>query len=302
MRWRKLGVVYAPDRSEPWLHSHAALPTPLHVDGSVYRVYFAGRDDRNRSHVAALDLDLEARRVIRAPWLVLDPGPLGAFDDRGVYPASIVENGSELVLYTIGWNPGVPEPLFRSSIGAAVSRDGGDTFERLSPGPIMARGEHDPYLVTSPSVLNEDGAWRMWFVSGIGWDETPHGLWSRYHVKTAESDDGIEWRRDGVVSVELRDGETNIGRPSVLRDGSGYRMWYSYVPAGTREYVIGYAESEDGIRFERRDDLAGIETSADGFDAHALAYPAVFRHNGSLFMLYNGDGNGRTGFGLAVAE
>jgi hypothetical protein len=79
-------------------------------------------------------------------------------------------------------------------------------------------------------------------------------------------------------------------------------MWYCYVPRGSREYVIGYAESEDGMRFERRDDLAGIETSAAEFDAHALAYPSVFRHDGRLFMLYNGDGNGRTGFGLAVEE
>lgn len=302
MSWRKLGLVFAPSGERPWLHSHAALPTPMQLDGDLYRIFFAGRDDRNRSHVAALDFDLESRRIVREPWLVLAPGPLGCFDDHGVYPASLVDAGDALILYTIGWNPGVPEPLFYASIGAAVSRDGGETFERRSPAPIMARGEHDPCLVTSPSVLHEDGRWRMWYVSGLGWDETPDGLWSRYHVKTAESANGIEWTRDGIVSVELRSGETNIGRPSVLRDGGGYRMWYSYVPAGTREYVIGYAESSDGIRFERKDELAGIETSAGGFDSHALAYPAVFRHDGALFMLYNGDGNGRTGFGLAVAE
>ena len=29
-------------------------------------------------------------------------------------------------------------------------------------------------------------------------------------------------------------------------------------------------------------------------------YPFVFRHNSDIFMLYNGDGYGKTGFGLAL--
>jgi predicted GH43/DUF377 family glycosyl hydrolase len=304
MSWRKLGLVFAPSGERPWLHSHAALPTPLQLDGSLYRVYFAGRDERNRSHVGYADVDLErpGEVVSLSSVPVLAPGPLGGFDDHGVYPASLVDTGDELRMYTIGWNPGVPQPLFYSSVGAAVSRDGGNTFERVSPAPIMARGPYDPCLVTSPCVLREGDRWRMWYVSGFRWDEAPDGLRSHYHLKVAESDDGIDWRRDGTVAVELRDGETNIGRPSVIADEGCYRMWYCYVPRGTREYVIGYAESQDGVRFERRDEAAGIGRSPGAFDANALAYPAVFRHDGRLFMLYNGDGNGRTGFGLAVEE
>jgi hypothetical protein len=31
-------------------------------------------------------------------------------------------------------------------------------------------------------------------------------------------------------------------------------------------------------------------------------YPCVFDHNSQRYMLYNGDGFGRTGFGLAILD
>ena len=33
-----------------------------------------------------------------------------------------------------------------------------------------------------------------------------------------------------------------------------------------------------------------------------IEYPFVFDHDGSRYMLYNGNGYGKTGFGLAVLE
>jgi hypothetical protein len=76
-------------------------------------------------------------------------------------------------------------------------------------------------------------------------------------------------------------------------------MWYSY--RGER-YRIGYAASRDGMRWLRRDDLAGIEPSSDGWDADMIEYPAVFDTRRGRFMLYNGNGYGRSGLGLAVQE
>jgi hypothetical protein len=76
-------------------------------------------------------------------------------------------------------------------------------------------------------------------------------------------------------------------------------MWYCY--RGTT-YRIGYAESRDGRSWERRDALAGLGVSESGWDDQSVAYPSVFEHDGALYMLYNGNGYGRTGFGIAVLE
>jgi len=301
-RWRKLGLVFGPDGTQPWMRSHASLPLPLRLDEHLYRVYFAARDERNRSSAGFVEFDIRQpdRRLALSDAPALAPGPLGHFDDHGVYPASLVQAGGELLLYYIGWNPGPRQPLFYSSIGLAVSTDGGRSFRRLSAAPVMARSDWDPCLVTSPCVLRENGAWRMWYVSGFKWEETDGQLQSYYHIKYAESADGLAWTRRGVVCIDLAPGERNIARPCVLRDADRYRMWYSR-NAG-EGYRIGYAESSDGVVWTRRDADVGVELSSTGWDSEAQAYPWVFDHDGTKYMLYNGNAFGRDGFGLAVEE
>ena len=76
-------------------------------------------------------------------------------------------------------------------------------------------------------------------------------------------------------------------------------MWYPY---RGESYRIGYAESRDGTDWTRRDDIAGIEPSASGWDSEMVTYPFVFRHRDRRYMLYCGNGYGLTGIGLAVSE
>ena len=302
LSWAKQGLIFKPDPSRDWMRTHAAVPTPLLVEGSLYRVYFSSRDEANRSHVGFFEVDLnEPHRILRATDRpVLTPGPIGCYDADGVYAESVVRRDGHVWLYTIGVTTGRTAPLFYASIGCAVSTDGGLTFTKHRSGPVMQRSEFDPCLVTAPCVLHDEGRWRMWYVSGVAWTQETHGLQSRYYVKYAESDDGLSWRRDGHVCLELMGAETNIARLWVVRDGDRYRGWYS-VGGGPVGYRIGYAESVDGLLWTRLDHLAGISPSADGWDAQAQAYPAVVRHDDRWFMFYNGNAFGRDGIGLAIA-
>jgi hypothetical protein len=78
-------------------------------------------------------------------------------------------------------------------------------------------------------------------------------------------------------------------------------MWYS-IRSHSRPYRIGYAESGDGLQWERRDDEAGIEASASGWDSEMICYAAVIDVNGRRLMFYNGNRHGATGFGVAELE
>jgi hypothetical protein len=301
LSWRKRGLLFQPDASLAWSRSHAAVPTPLHLHGGVYRVFYSGRDDRNRSHVGSFDIDLEApdRVLAAARTPVLEPGPPGRFDGDGVYVESAVRMGDRIRLYTVGVTTGQTRPLFYAAIGLAEGDV--DTMARRSVAPILDRSEWDPCLVTAPFVLVDDGRWRMWYVSGVSWSTEPYGLQSRYHVKYAESDDGVSWRRTGQVCLDFATpDETNIARLWVVRDGGRYRGWYS-ANAGQRGYRLGYAESADGLTWTRLDHLVGIGLSESGWDSQAMAYPAVVRHAGHWFMFYNGNAFGRDGIGLAIA-
>lgn len=298
VKWKKLGLVYCPLGEETWLHSHAAVPIAEHIDGDLFRVYFSSRDASNRSFTGyvVIDINRPGKIVERSSEPVLVPGGLGEFDDSGAMATWLSEYGGKKYLYYIGWNLGVTVP-FRNSIGVAIGVADG-TFERLTPGPIVDRTMHEPHFAASCCVLPGEDGWRMWYLSCTGWRMRSGKPEHRYHIKYAESDDGVIWRRNGIVAIDYAgDSEYAISRPSVIRDADRWRMWYSY--RGDR-YRIGYAESDDGRQWRRSDNDAGIDVSEEGWDSEMVEYPFVFDHQGVRYMLYNGNGYGRTGFGLAV--
>ena len=63
---------------------------------------------------------------------------------------------------------------------------------------------------------------------------------------------------------------------------------------------IGYAFSKDEWNWELSLEGAGIDVSDEGWDSEMIEYPFVFDHKGQRYMLYNGNGYGETGLGLAV--
>lgn len=296
-RFRKQGVVLEPPVGPAWSASHAAVPFVDPGDGR--RLYFTTRDAQGRSHVARAELDLAAVSAATEPLPVLEPGPRGTFDDSGAMGSCLVRAGNRQYLYYTGWNVGTTVP-FRNFAGCAVSDDGGATFRKLSTGPLLGPNAVDPYLAHSPWVLVEDGRWRMWYCSGTGWMVNGERPVPQYHVKYAESDDGIAWRRTGHVCIDFAGPDEHaISRPVVVRDADRYRMWFS---ARGERYRLGYAESSDGLDWEREDGGAGLEPSESGWDSEMVCYACVFDVDGTRHMLYNGNGYGSTGIGLAVQE
>lgn len=302
MSWRRLGRVFEPAGQHPWMISHASVPFAEPLGGDLYRVYFTCRDAENRSHIGWLEFDItrpgDILALSDAP--VLAPGPIGRHDDRGAMMSWLVSEGGLRHLFYVAWNVTSPAP-YHPSVGLAVG-SGGAAFEAL-PGPVVERDWTDPYFCSNPCVLVENGLWRMWYLSGLGWETTPSGLSPSYEVRYAESDDGVRWRRAGAAAIPLDEsrGEFAIARPSILREADGYAMWFC-VRLRDRPYRLGFARSDDGIAWRRADDQLGLEPAESGWDSEMIAYPHVFDHGSQRYMLYCGNGFGRTGFGLAVLE
>ena len=307
-RWTKRGRIFHVDGQFPWMAHHASVPVPYRVRDDCLRIYFGPRDAEGRTRTAFVDVDPAAPgtvlRLHDRP--ALDLGRLGTFDDSGVMPTSIVDVDGDLYLYYVGWNRGVTVP-YRNAIGLAVSDDGGVSFTRRFEGPVVDRSRDEPFFTASPFVLREAGGWRMWYASTTRWvvvDGHPEPV---YEIKYAESPDGIVWRRENRTCIEPVSAEECTARPWVVRGESGYRMWYCY--RGSRgyrhdpatSYRIGYAESPDGLTWERRDREAGIDVSDGGWDSTMITYPAVYTHDGTCHLLYNGNGFGESGIGHAVA-
>jgi hypothetical protein len=302
MRWCKLGHLFCSEGQFPWMMSHASVPFAERIEGDLYRIYFTSRDAQNRSHIGWLELDIvrpdRVLRIAEAP--LISPGKLGTFDDCGAAMSWMVCHGARRYLYYFGYNTTATVP-FHVSIGLAV---GPETMRTpalsVLPGPILERDVTDPYFCSNPCVLIENGQWRMWYLSGLGWADAAGSSSASCNIRYAESADGINWHRTGQVAIALeRAGEFAIARPCVLRTPDGYIMWYC-VRTQHGPDRLGFARSADGLVWQRDHGDAGLEPSAQGWDTEMIAYPHVFDHGPDRYLLYCGNGFGKTGFGLAV--
>lgn len=308
MGWLKQGRIFHVTGQFVWMASHSSLPIPDPLTDRRMRVYFGARDAEGRSRPGFIEVDPEdpASLLHLHEQPVLDLGGLGAFDEEGVTPCCIVGSGEEKYLYYLGWNRAVAVP-YRTALGVAVSTDGGVSFARVYEGPVLDRSATEPHFIAASFVMREGGTWRMWYTGTTSWLEVNGRPEPLYHIKYAESDDGLDWRREDLSCLTPRTETEAVGRPWVVRDGDRYRMWFSYRGSvefrtdPAQSYRIGYAESPDGLVWERMDE-AGIDVSEDGWDSQMIEYPSVYRHGGTIHLLYNGNGFGESGIGHAVMD
>ena len=298
--WKRLGNIYCPEGNSSLIHSHAAVPFVTSIDGTVARIYFSARNSSNKSLISFLDFDLNNHKVIRindAP--VLEPGLPGFFDEDGVMGCDSIRINNRTFIYYIGWNRATTVP-FRNALGMAELCN--EKAERVYNGPILDRNPHDPCFVASCCVIRHSEQFIMYYISGLNWF-MDQGKWNhRYHLKIATSPDGFTWTPTGKTAIDFRyPNEYAISVPRVHYINGKLRMWYSYRGGPESEfYRIGYAESSDGFNWERKDEQFSFSGDTGDWEKDMHCYPFIFYHEHQYYMLYNGNGYGQSGFGLAV--
>lgn len=305
----KKGLIFKVDGKYPWSQTHAQIPSPDILPNARLRIYYSTRDALSRSLTSFIEVNaLDPKEVLYVhDRPILDFGKLGCFDDSGVMPSCVVTHNGAKYLYYCGWNTSTTV-RYRNCIGLAVSEDGGITFRRAFEGPILDRSKDEPHLVVTPHVMVEDGIWKMWYCGCTGWKIVNGITEPQYLVKYAESTDGINWQRENRIIIPYRHESEAIGRPVVVHENGIYKMWYSYRSIDgyrtnrNRSYRTGYAESKDNFSWERKDDQAGLELSKEGWDSQMIAYPYVVDYQDQRYILYNGNGFGKSGFGYAVID
>lgn len=299
MKWRKIGHIHTPDGSRPWGRTHGANPVAEQIAGDRYRIYYSARDGENRSAISWVEIDMKdpTRVLDEAREPVLLPGEDGMFDDSGCSIGCIVPVGAKRYLYYMGWHLTVRVP-WQNALGLAVSEGPGEPFRRHSRFPVVPLDESDPFTISYPWVLVENGRFRMWYGSNIAWGREKEDM--RHLIKYAESKDGITWERKNHIAIDFAfPGEYAMCKPCVRKMDRLYRMWFC---SRGETYRIRIAESEDGLTWRRVGHQDGIDVSPEGWDSQMIEYPCVFEHSGRTYLLYSGNGYGRAGFGIAVAE
>lgn len=302
--WSKLGLVYCASADSEWAYSHAYCPTPVARDEDTIRVFCAFLDEAGIGRCGFVDVDArDPTRVLAiSERPALDVGAAGTFDEHGVTPlcALRLADGS-LRLYYAGWQRGVGVRYFLFT-GVAHSRDGGARFVRHSQAPVLDRSDHELHIRTGGLVLPRGEGYEMWYAGGSGWVSDGTTLRPRYELRHATSADGLSWPAVGEVSFEPAEDELGFGRPCILQRDGKLHMWYGR-RSMSGAYQLGYAVSVDGSSWERRDGEAGLGLGAPGaFDSEMVGLAGLIETEHGTYLFYNGNGYGRTGFGVAVAR
>lgn len=307
MTWNKQGRIFnleeAPNRS-----THCQVPTPFVFDNFV-RIYYSCRNNGN-AFVAYFDLAKDLKTILKVhEQSVFTHGKPGMFDADGVMPSCILPMGDEIWLYYIGWSELKNTARYQNEIGIAVSKDCGETFERMFDGPIMGRSTTEPGLAVMPFVRQENsGLFSMWYQSGTGWHLVGGKYEPTYVIKYASSHDGVTWNRNPDQCVESLYQLQAFSRPWVAKINGFESMWYCVrgsadYRGGDGSYRIECADALDKINFMRSVDTPKLFKGIEGeFDSSMQAYPAICEVDGKQIMFYNGNDFGQTGIGVAVWE
>ena len=170
-------------------------------------------------------------------------------------------------------------------------------WQRYSGNPVIPGPAGGGYAF-SPSVLFDASAnlYRMWFTA-----RTYGETWSIY---SAISNNGVTWFAY-VVDPVLQGGSAYFDSDgvvycSVIREGTGYRMYYTGV-RGCCGIALGLATSSDGIHWTKSSANPVLSPSPAGWDSQGVSQPQVYFDGSTYFLYYEGKNGAYAQIGLATS-
>lgn len=301
-KWEKKGKIFEQTGSGIF-KSHATRPVPLKLNEKVLRIFFSSRDADDMPLPTFVDVSINNPLILLNvnKAKMIDFGQVGTFDDSGITIGSIIFRHGTTLAYYSGWKRRRFKVTIETSIGLLQLDKTLSTFTRVYNGPILAQDRAHPFLVNSPYVIY-DSIYKMWYCTGTGWEQVGKNPEMMYRINYAESADGIDWKVKKSPIVDYTYHGEVLSSPWVIKGEKCWHMWYSTRGIIKKEFIIGYAESPDGIKWTRLDDQAGIGKSASGWDSEMICYPSFFPYKDKIYMFYSGNDVGKGGLGYAVMD
>ncbi|MDZ4800615.1 MAG: hypothetical protein SGI92_20855 [Bryobacteraceae bacterium] len=167
---------------------------------------------------------------------VLDAGPRGSWDERGVADPCVIRIGSTYVMYYLG-----QDRARRQQLGVARSTDG-VKWEKFRGNPVLELGPPGAFDETGlgePAVWQEQSSYWMLYTARDPKEFRRLGL--------ARSQDGVRWERVTAKPVLTGDQPWNsavVCDPTVEPTPDGVRVWFGGgnrpEPAENLNGQIGY--------------------------------------------------------------
>jgi regulation of enolase protein 1 (concanavalin A-like superfamily) len=255
------------------------------ADGSGYRMWYAGYPGCSIGHATSVDGKLWTRDETNPIFTASQPweGACGADTPSVLFDGEV---------YRLWFAAG--SELDSGKIGYATSTDG-LSWTKYAGNPVLREGAAGVSRGAGlPCVLFDQTTSRfeMWYAIF----ETPD--LARTSIAYAASMDGMAWaKHPGSPVLAPAGGELDVFRPSVLLDGSEYRMWYTTLIAG--RWGISYATAPWNTPR-----ASFSATHAEAFDGELVGFDASrsVSPNGEIASYRWDFGDGATAEGVTASH
>ena len=273
------------------------LPTLYSSLGGPQIVVAHARDSQGRSHVIRADAvvsEIGALRLLSAWEVLASPGPPGHFDEAGIVVSDLEATPSGVFALTHGWRLRRPNGWFNGIGSMDITPDLRSVAARRVSAPIVM-SDLDPISTAYPHRDRLSGDLLYCSTTSISAD-SGYPIGYRIHRRN----------RDRTSSVFLdplwrsKAGLYAYARPQTLVWEDDRHLWLCSKGDKYRIEHWRFRENSRSPAGLVRGGL-GLTPSGDGGEVSEVSYPHVSVVERNLLMLYNGDGYGRTGFGVAIA-
>jgi len=298
MIWKSLGLLFDVKSNYEWMNSHAALPTVIKISNEYFRIFFSTRDTFNRSHTTFVDLNMQdwrpGKKLIHTQKVsTFSPGKIGLFDDCGVTVSTFLKTKSGLYAYYLGWT-NKKTTLFSNEIGIAYV-DKNYKFSRIQNLPIYGRTEDEPLTFGYPTIFKFNNKISMYYDGIKEWNlENPTKY--KFNLREATLNKRNKWILTNKELIKLKLNERAITRSSFMILDGKLIMIYSLDVAGKYELAAAYRNNKG--KWTGMNNFTFVNSGHE-WDSIQNCYPSIFESNNEFYMLYNGNGYGKSGFGIA---
>ena len=291
-QWQR-SVLVQPKSDKWWMTSHTGAAC-LKWQDEIGSIIIGGRAQDNRSRLGYMEVVLEANALALCSISeepLLDVGPLGSFYQDGVsYPWRFQQGNVKSLLFT-GWRR--TDSGFENHLGLA-SWDDNENAWVPDPRPIFP----DEQFGTGSACYFEDQNGPGLLVTRFsGWFTSRQRSIPRYAVWIARLASDQLWElREPLKGISVSSRQA-VARPAVVRTHGETLLWLSLREENSYRLIGGRLE---GQAFIRDPSLDIAPAPANGWDSQMTEYAAPAIALERLVVLYNGNGFGKTGLGVAI--
>lgn len=288
-------------RGNDW-QSHMMAPS-AYFDGSKITVFFGARDYDGISRIRSLVIhNLSDFSYSVNSKIVLDVGMPGTFDDNGVFPGSVIVDGSQVLLSYTGFELSSKIPHYNFN-GLAVYDSLNQVAHRINYFPILDRSDEGLYVRAGMSAIrNIQGTWDIFYSAGSSFELIENKMRPNYDIYSQTNiQDLTEIPPKGNRILEYRKlTEHGLGRPQIIRWQNDLYLFYT-IRRKNFPYRFGIAKkSTKSDEFQRLDDKIVFHDNGNTNYSQMAYFPAPLVINNRLFIFLNGNDFGRTG--IAICE